>query len=363
VTITTPQIDATEAFLGRLFDATIDSLDLASVYLGERLGMYAALADQPLTSAQLADRLSLDERYVREWLEQQAVTGVLAVDGVDANADARRYVLPAAHATVLLDRDSPSFFAPQSRCIASVFATLPQVMRAFRDGRGVPYERYGSDFSEGLGLCNRASFVNLLGSEWLPAITDVDRRLRDGPPARVADVACGIGWSTISIAHAYPNVTVDGLDIDPHSIATARANLAESGVADRVSFRQCDAADPDLEGQYDLITVFEALHDMPDPVRVLSRLRLLLAPAGALIVVDERAADRFAAPGDDVQRMLYGFSVVHCLPVATVDRPSVATGTVMRPGTFRTYARDAGFTGVEVLPIENDFWRFYRLTP
>jgi 2-polyprenyl-3-methyl-5-hydroxy-6-metoxy-1,4-benzoquinol methylase len=352
---------AADEFLDRMSAAVLASVDLASIYLGERLGLYAALHEQPgQRPAELADRLGLEQRYVREWLEQQAVTGILAADDSDDAAD-RRYRLPAGPAEVLLDGDSVRFFGPQARVVAASYATLPQVLAAFRQGGGVPYERYGADFREGLGLCNRATFINRLGSEWLPAIADVDTRLRAQPPARVADVACGTGWSSIAIARAYPLARVDGLDLDAGSIAIAQRNLYDCGLGDRVSFQQRDAADPGLAGHYDLVTVFEALHDMPDPVSVLRALRGLLAPEGTLIVVDERAAERFQAPGDDVQRVLYGFSVLHCLPVGMAEQPSAATGTVMRPDTLRDYARQAGFAGVEVLPIDDDFWRFYRL--
>jgi 2-polyprenyl-3-methyl-5-hydroxy-6-metoxy-1,4-benzoquinol methylase len=354
---------AAEEFLGRMFEATVAALDLGSVYLGDRLGLYSALeADEGRRPADLAAELGLHERYVREWLEQQAVSGILTVDDPSAASTDRRYRLPVGHAEVLLNGDSLCFFGPQARCIVASYRVLPELLEAFRQGGGVPYESYGADFHEGLGLCNRASFVNLLG-EWLAAVPDVDTRLRSDPPARVADVACGTGWSSISIARAYPKVHVDGLDLHAGSIALARENLAQSGLGDRVMFQQRDAGDPRLSGRYDLVTIFEALHDMPDPVGVLEALRRLLTADGALIVMDEHASERFEAPADDVQRLLYGYSVLHCLPVGMSDQPSVGTGTVMRPSTIRGYAREAGFGDVEILPIENDFWRFYRLIP
>ena len=146
---------------------------------------------------------------------------------------------------------------------------------------------------------------------------------------------------------------------DGASIALARENLVGSGVEDRVSFVHGDAASPRLRGRYDLVTVFEALHDMSAPVAVLSAARGLLAEGGCVIVADERVADSFSAPGDDVERLYYGFSVLHCLPVGM---PGAGTGAVMRVDTVRSYAEEAGFSGVEVLPIDNDFWRFYRLS-
>jgi 2-polyprenyl-3-methyl-5-hydroxy-6-metoxy-1,4-benzoquinol methylase len=206
-------------------------------------------------------------------------------------------------------------------------------------------------------------FENLLGSEWLPAAREVHERFLADPPARVADVACGCGWSSIAIARAYPKVRVDGLDLDEASIDRAWENLAGSGVEDRVTFIHRDAADPALAGHYDLVTIFEALHDMSRPVDVLTALRGLLADGGAVVVGDERTEDAFTVPAGDYERLLYGFSVMHCLPVGMVGDDPAGTGTVMRADTVRRYAADAGFTGFEILPIDNDFYRFYRLVP
>ena len=179
------------------------------------------------------------------------------------------------------------------------------------------------------------------------------------PPARVADLACGAGHSSIAIARAYPRVLVEGsIWIPPRSRRT-RENLAGSGVEDSVSFVLGDAASPRLAGRYDLVTLFEALHDMWTRCRCCAPRAGLLAGGGCVIVADERVADSFSAPGDDVERLYYGFSVLHCLPVGM---PGAGTGAVMRVDTVRSYALDAGFAGVEVLPIDNDFWRFYRLT-
>src|SRR5918995_4005334 len=204
-------------------------------------------------------------------------------------------------------------------------------------------------------------FDQLLTSEWLPAVQDVHERLLADPPARVADVACGAGWSSIAIARAYPKVTVDGYDLDEASVELARGNLAGTGVEDRVSFQHRDAGDPELAGSYQLVTVFEALHDMSQPVEVLRALRGLAAEDGAVVVMDERVADAFTAPGDEIERLMYTYSVLCCLPVGLADSPSAGTGTVMRADTVRRYAFEAGFADVEVLPIEHDFFRLYRL--
>jgi 2-polyprenyl-3-methyl-5-hydroxy-6-metoxy-1,4-benzoquinol methylase len=206
-------------------------------------------------------------------------------------------------------------------------------------------------------------FLNQLGTEWLPAMADIDLRLRSQPSARVADLGCGSGWSSLAIAEAYPLVRVDGLDLDTASIAQARENAMTSGLGDRVNFVERNAADPELAGQYDLVTAFETVHDMADPVGALRAMKSLVAPAGAVLIADERVAEEFSAPGDELERFMYGWSALHCLPVGMVDPPAVGTGTVMRPATLRRYAGEAGFSNVKILAIEHDFWRFYRLFP
>ena len=354
-TYAVPEIETRrDALVERLFNATLGAFDLFAVYLGDRLGLYRALASAgPLSPGELAAAAGIDARYAREWLEQQAVTGVLDVeDGV--------FSLPAGHDEALIDEASLAFAAPFARFAAAVARPLPELVEAFRTGGGIPYAAFGEDLCGAQASFTRPLFEQLLGSEWLPSVADVDARLLAAPGARVADLACGAGHSSIAIARAYPRVRVDGVDLDEASVAMARANLAGSGVEDRVRFVLGDAAGPALSGRYDLVTVFEALHDMSDPVAVLSGARGLLAAGGSVIVADERVADSFSAPGDDVERLYYGFSLTHCLPVGM---PGAGTGAVMRSETVRSYAAAAGFSRFEVLPIDNDFWRFYRLKP
>jgi ubiquinone/menaquinone biosynthesis C-methylase UbiE len=174
------------------------------------------------------------------------------------------------------------------------------------------------------------------------------------------DVGCGEGWSTIAISRAYPKARVIGVDFDSPSIVGARLHGREAGLAGMIEFRQGDAASLD-DGPYDAAIILEAVHDMANPVPVLRAIRGALAAGGSLIVVDERVAEEFGAPGDDLERFMYGWSITTCLPDGRSRSPSVATGTVMRPSTLRGYASEAGFAEVAILPIENDFFRFYRL--
>ncbi len=352
-----------DALVERLFGSAVAAMDIFAVYLGDRLGYYRALAEGgPATSGDLAARTGTDERYAREWLEQQAVTGILVAENQDGPPTERRFRLPAGYEAVLVDPDSPTAMAPVAQILVGSVSPLPQVLEAFRTGGGVPYAAYGADLHEGQAGTTRPQFRHLLAQEWIAAMPDVDARLRADPPARVADVGMGLGWSSIAIAQGYPGVRVDGFDLDETSVAAARANAEAEGVDDRVRFHDRDAGDPALSGRYDFALAVECIHDMSDPVGVLAAMRRLVGDGGPVLVVDEKVADRFAAPGDDVERYMYGFSILHCLPVGMTEQPSAATGTVIRESTMRGYAADAGFRRTEVLPIEHDFFRFYRLT-
>ena len=351
-----------DAFIERLLQSTRGTFDVFGIYIGVRLGFYEALAStNAMTSSELASRTRTYERYVREWLEQQTLAGVLEVEDETAEATARRFHLPSAHAEVLAQQDSLNYLAPLIRLVAGAVHPLAAVLEAYRTGGGVPYANYGIDIREGQGDINRAMFLKQLGREWLPAIPDVHTRLLGDPPARIADVGCGAGWSSIGMAQSYLKVQVDGFDLDEASIALARANAAATDLTDRVKFSVRDAGDPQLAGRYDLVTAFECLHDMSQPVRALKAMRSLAGNAGMVLAVDERVGEAFTARGNDVEWMMYGWSILHCLPVGKADAPSAETGTVMRPDTLRRYAMAAGFRNVEVLPIDNLFFRFYRL--
>jgi 2-polyprenyl-3-methyl-5-hydroxy-6-metoxy-1,4-benzoquinol methylase len=350
-----------DALVERLFMNAIGAFDLFSVYVGDVLGLYRALAERgPLTSTELADAAGVHERYAREWLEHQAASDLLAVEG---NESERRFRLPEGHDEALLDVSSLNYIAPMARSVLASIRPVDAVLDAFRNGGGVRYADYGEDMHEAQAAFTRPLFENLLGKEWLPSVPEIHERLLADPPAAVADVACGQGRSSIEIARAYQKVRVDGIDSDHASIESARENLDGSGVEERVTFHERDAADARLAGRYDLVTIFEALHDMSYPVHVLRAARGLLADGGLMFIGDERTEAAFTAPAGEVERLFYGFSVFHCLPVGMIGEGAAGTGTVIRPDTVRRYASHAGFSSCEVLPIENDFWRFYLLRP
>ena len=351
-----------DAFIGKLFDAALGAFDIFAIYIGDRLGFYRELArNGGVTPAQLAERTGTHPRYAREWLEQQATSCILEVT---RRQDGEiQYSLSPGRAEVLTDRDSLNYLAPLAQLIAGSVSPLEALLDAYRSGGGVPFSNYGANLREGQANINRPMFLKQLGQEWLPAIPDLHARLQTNPPARVADIGCGAGWSSIGIAQSYPNIQVDGYDLDEASVELARRNVHAAGLDDRIHVHLRDASDPELRGRYDLVMACECLHDMSNPVGALQAMRTLAGERGAVIIVDERALDDFTPCAEFLERYLYGFSILHCLPAGMAEHPSVGTGTVMRPDTLKHYAQLAGYREVEVLPIDHFFFYLYRLWP
>ncbi len=342
----------------RLVDAAVGALELLSIHLGRRLGLYEAIGDGR-TVPGLAGAAQIDERYAREWLEQQAVAGLVTVDDPALPWDSRRYSLSHEQRALLATPDDPAHVSPLADMVAGAGQVIDQVAAAYRTGGGVPYAYYGAAFRAGQAGINRPAFTHDLVPSWLQAAPDVAARLAAG--GRVADIGCGTGWATIALARAFPLADVVGIDADPASIADARANAAAAGVA--VRFECADAAALHDGGGYDLVVILETLHDLARPTDVLRDLRRGLRPDGAVLVADEKVAEHFIAPGDDMERMMYGWSVVHCLPASLSERPSAGIGTVLRPGLVDAMAADAGFSRVEHSDIDAGFFRLYVLRP
>ena len=344
----------------RMFESLLGGMELLSVDLGRRLRLYETIWDAgSVTSHDLAGRSGIAERYAREWLEQQAVAGILDATDAGAATDERRYTLPRAHAAVLVDEDDPACMIGAAPSLTGLALSLSSVVEAYRTGTGVPYAHFGTEIRHGIGAFNRPMFVNEFAGAWLQAAPDLRARLDGG--GRVLDVGCGMGWSSVALAQAFPQVTVHGVDLDEASIADARRNAEDAGVAERVTFSVANAAAFESGDQYDMACMFEALHDMGDPVGALQRIRAALVPGGALLVADERVADSFTAPGDPIERFMYGWSALHCLPATMAESTAVANGTVLRERTVREWGRQAGYATVDVMAVNNDFWRFYRL--
>jgi SAM-dependent methyltransferase len=351
-----PHADAA-GFADRTFTSTLGYFDVLSMYLGLRLGLYVALADGPATSQDLAERAGIVERYAREWLEQQATRGIVHAE---VEVEPVRFTLPTGHAEALLDGDSLSYVGATVAQLMSLRNAIGRLEEAFRNGGGVPADAYGAEGVEGQGGSNRPTYLTTLPNEWLPAIPAIHDTLRAGP-SRVADIGCGTGWSSIAIARAYPLATVDGFEPDELSVVTARDNVANEGLADRVRFHQEDGVAVAGRGPFDVAAAFECVHDMARPVEVLRAARDSLVDGGPMLIVDERTNETFTGEPDDREAYYYGWSVLDCLPAGMYEQPSAGTGTVMRPSTLRRYADEAGFASLDVLPIEHDAFRLYLL--
>jgi 2-polyprenyl-3-methyl-5-hydroxy-6-metoxy-1,4-benzoquinol methylase len=351
-----------DEFVERISAAVLATQEVQAMYLGDRLGWYRALADRgPLTSVELAEATDSDERYAREWLEHQAAAAYVTVDDVRAGPRERRYTLPPAHATVLTDEDSLAYLAPLARAVAGFGRSLGALVEAYRTGGAVSWDDLGDDGREGQAAANRPLYLHALGQELLPQAPEVHARLQQA--TRIADVGCGFGWSTIGLARAYPAASAHGIALDEASIRQARDIASREGLAERVTFTTADAGQvADHAGAYDAVFAFDCIHDMGDPVAALATMRTLVRDDGVVVVMDERTEEHFQAPASPLERMLYGFSLVCCLPDGRSHDPSVATGTVMRPATLRAYAQEAGFQDAQPLPIDHESFRFYQLT-
>ncbi len=341
----------------RLFQMVLGALETFNVALGDRLGLYQILDGDGATAAGLAERAGTDPRWTREWLEQQAVGGLVTVSGADEPV----FALAPGYAETLTQPDGLYYLAPLARMTAATGLRMDDIEAAARHGGGVPWSAYGKEMRDGQAAINKPALINLLASEWLPgALPELTERLSAGERISAMDVGCGAGWAAIGAASAFPSLEVDAIDIDPETIRLATDNVAEAGLAERVHVLATDLRE-EAEPAYDFAMAIECIHDMPDPVGVLEGVRRRLKPGAPALVVDERVAEEFAPNGDELERIMYCYSTLICLPDGMSTSPSAATGTVMRPSTLERYAREAGFASVTVAPVENDFFRFYVL--
>lgn len=359
-----PKVEAIEELVGRLFGSGVGAIELCNAYLGIHLGLYRTLDEAPATAAELARRTGCDERYLREWLQAQAISGFAAADGDDPAA--ARYALADGVADVFVHETAPTYLGGLTDALAAAATVLPQLVDAYRTGAGVPYAAYGRDAVTAQAALNRPSFVNSFVTEWLPQLPDVLARLQDTDrPARVADLGCGMGWAGIELAKAFPHLRVEGRDNDEASIAYGRQHAVDAGVASRVTLEVVDISDSsaDWSARYDFTFFIECVHDFPRPVEALRNARAATRPGGTVLVVDERADEAFTAPGDQVQRFFAAASAIWCLPQGRVGIDPEPVGALIRPDHMRDLAHQAGYSHVDIVPIEHPFWRFYRLEP
>jgi len=347
--------DPVEAMTEKIVDTALGGLEVLSIALGDRLGLYRALAQEPGAPDELAARLRLSPRWTREWLEQHAVAGYLEVVG-------DRFSLAPGVAETLAQPDALTMLAPLTRIVAATGLQLDEIEAAARTGLGHPWGSYGYEMRDGRAMINKPALLHDLPLSWLPvALPEVCERLASGESLRAADIGCGGAWSAIGLARHFPTLSVDGYDVDPATVALAHHNVEAQGLGGRVSILDTDLSRSTAPVSYDFAIAMECVHDMPDPVGVLSGVRRALAAGAPLLVIDEKVAEEFTAPGDVVERLMYGYSTLICLIDSMSTPGSVATGTVMRPRTMARYADAAGFSRVRQADVEHDMFRFYVL--
>src|SRR3954467_1485449 len=326
-----------EQFVFRAVDEVGATLNAALVVMGDKLGLYKALAGAgPLTPTELAERTKTAERYVREWLNQQAAGGYVEYD-----PETGRYTLPPEQTVALTDSESPAYLPGFFQIALGSVLDSPRITEAARSGNGVGWHEHSHDVFDGCERFFRPGYNANLVSEWLPSLDGVVEKLEAG--AKVADIGCGHGSSTILMAQAFPNSTFVGSDYHEGSIATARARAEEAGVADRVRFETSPAAEHAGEG-YDLVTMFDCLHDMGDPVGAARHVREALAPDGTWLIVEPMAGDRVEDNLNPVGRAYYGFSTFLSTPASLTQPPALALGAQAGEQRIADVVSAAGFT-------------------
>lgn len=342
----------TVSFLGRLLEdwgATYASVLAA---LGDRLGLFAALAPQPVTAAELAAHLQLDERYVREW-----ANGLTAAGYLEHDATTGEFRLPAEHAPALADEASPYFVGGGYQNLLGLLGVLDQVSDAFRTGAGVPYAEYPIDTFDGMARLTGAAHDHVLVPRWLPLVPDVQARLREG--ARVVDVGCGQGRAVIAMARAYDRSSFVGIDAHRPNVERAAARAGALLLGDRARFETADALKGVPGGPYDVACLFDVVHDSADPVGLLGNVRSALGEGGVLLVLEPNAEPTVEANAGPLGTMSYGVSVLYCMSVSLgTGGPGLGTCGTPAP-VVRRLCEEAGFESVTEVPIENLFNRLY----
>lgn len=353
---------AARALSLRMFRDTVATQEMFAAYLGVKLGLYQLLHEHgPLTADALAASGGLAPRYVREWLEQQAVCGLIAVDDPARPEQQRAYRLPPGHHRVLTASADPlSLVSTAVLPLGGVARALPSLLTAYRSGAGLPADVFGEDWRDGHGGANRPFYTHQLAG-WLRVhLPDVHRRLSE-PGARIADLGCGAGWATLALAAAYPQAQVTAVDLDAGSVAQTRQRAAGAGIEDRVTVLDADLSALEDPGGYQLVCVFDAVHELARPVEALRSCRRLCAVDGAVLVLEAQVPPAFTAPGGQTERFQYATSVLHCLPAALAGDDAIGTGTIVREQAMRDFADAAGFDDVRAFDLGDRLHRFYLL--
>ncbi len=323
-------------FLHRFVGDLGATMAAGGVVVGDRLGLYRTLAQQPLQPQELAEKTGTAPRYVEEWLRGQAAGGYVQHDGASGE-----YSMTEEQAFALTDPDGPLFLPGAFQLALGALQALPQVSEAFRTGEGIGWHQHDDEVFEGCERFFQPGYAANLTTSWIPALGDVDHKLRAG--TRVADIGCGHGTSTVLMAQAYPSSVFLGSDHHRGSVEAATRRATDAGVGARATFEVASAQDFG-GGPYELVTSFDCLHDMGDPVRAARHVREQLAADGTWLVVEPRAGDTVEENLNPVGRVYYSFSTFLCVPSALAQEGGYSLGAQAGPAAIRQVATDAGFT-------------------
>ena len=331
-----PNPDRLNELVGKLVNDLGASLSGASILLGDRLGLYRAMADgEAITSAQLAKRTGLHERYVREWLAGQAASGY-----IDYHPEKETFSLSPEQAMAFAEEGSPAFFAGAFDVVQATYLDEPKVAEAFRTGKGVGWHEHSKCLFSGTERFFRPGYNANLVPNWIPALDGVEAKLKAG--AKVADVGCGHGASTIVMAKAYPKSQFFAFDYHLPSIERAKEVASEAGVGDRITFAQATAKDFPANG-YDLVAFFDCLHDMGDPVGAGKHVRETMARDGVWMIVEPFAHDNLKDNLNPVGRVFYTASTFICTPASLSQEVALGLGAQAGERRLRQVATEAGF--------------------
>ncbi len=345
--------EAMREFMGRFMEMTTGAAVLAVVAVADRTGLFRELEGEgPLELDEIARRSGLQTRYLEEILATLSAAGIVIYDPAS-----ECYALPDEHAACLADESSPYFLAGWSQMVPALYGAIPGVARACREGGGVPFGDFGEDMVEGIARSNAPATRLLLARKWLSLMPDVVARLESG--IRVADVGCGAGAAALTMAGAYPNSEVHGFDLDASSVERAR-RAAEETKLGNVSFEQVDGQSIPAEPGFDLITTFDVIHDVVDPLAVLGQIREALGEGGCYLMVEPVAGDSLEENLHPGGALTYAMSTLHCM-TQSLAHGGVGLGAAWGPRRAEQYCRDAGFGRFERLEVPNPFNAFYRV--
>lgn len=325
----------------------------AMTYLGSKLGIFEVMAESgPMTVSQLAERAGLNERYLAEWLGSMVAAGY-----VEFEEGNKCYRLPAEHALVLADRDSPLYMAGLLRMTVPLMKVVPQLEEVFVSGGGISTADYPAEFFEARDMESRPRYMYHLVKKWLPKMSAIHERLRNG--CRVIDVGCGGGYAIISMAATYPDCEFTGVDLHDLSIEKARTSASEAGLKDSTRFLVSDGL-PESEGKFDLVTTFDVVHDSAEPEALLRSIRQGLNDGGIYLMVELNVSNQVQDNVSEWGKMLYSLSTMFCMTTSLAEG-GAGIGALMGEDKARSLAVEAGFSSFEKLPLDDEYFVFYKL--